>query len=128
MNCQQKAKGPQRHPDPDVVRNAEAVFAEMGMTPEEAVAVLYKQTALHGCFPITDLIPNEETQETARRARGRLGRVQVRPRRRRDDRVRGCANLTGSVRHLAGERKHRPRSIGGTDSARDKKEPSAVQR
>ena len=72
MNCQQKAKGPQRHPDPDVVRKAEAVFAEMGMTPEEAVAVLYKQTALHDSFPITELIPNEETQETARRARAGL--------------------------------------------------------
>ena len=72
MNCQQKAKGPQRHPVPDVVRKAEAVFAEMGMTPDEAVAIFYKQTALHGSFPITDLIPNEETQETARRARAGL--------------------------------------------------------
>ena len=61
MNCQQKAKGPQRHPVPDVVRKAEAVFAEMGMTPDEAVAIFYKQTALHGSFPITELIPNEET-------------------------------------------------------------------
>ena len=42
------------------------------MTPDEAVAIFYKQTALHGSFPITDLIPNEETQETARRARAGL--------------------------------------------------------
>lgn len=64
-----KAKSPQGHPDPDVVRKAEAVFAEMGMTPAEAVAVFYKQTALHGSFPITELIPNEETQEVIRKAR-----------------------------------------------------------
>ncbi len=64
-----KTKGPQRHPDPDVVRKAETVFAEMGMTPDEAVAIFYKQTALHDSFPITELIPNEETQETARKAR-----------------------------------------------------------
>ena len=63
MNCQQKAKGPQRHPDPDVVRNAEAVFAEMGMTPEEAVAVLYKQTALHGSFPITTSSPTRRPRK-----------------------------------------------------------------
>ena len=64
-----KAKSPPGHPDPDVVRKAEAVFAEMGMTPAEAVAVFYKQTALHGSFPITELIPNEETQEVIRKAR-----------------------------------------------------------
>ena len=64
-----KAKAPRRHPDPDVVRKAEAVFAEMGMTPEEAVALFYKQTALRSSFPITELIPNEETQEVIRKAR-----------------------------------------------------------
>ena len=51
-----------RHRDPEVVRKAEAVFAEIGMTPEEAIGIFYKQTALHGKFPITELIPNEETQ------------------------------------------------------------------
>ena len=50
------------HPDPKVVRQAEKVFAGMGMTPYEAVALFYKQTALHEGFPITELIPNEETQ------------------------------------------------------------------
>ena len=64
-----KAKARSGHPDPEVVRNAEAVFAKMGMNPEEAVAVFYKQTALHGSFPITELIPNKETQEVIRKAR-----------------------------------------------------------
>lgn len=51
------------HPDPKVVKQAEKVFAGMGMTPAAAVALFYKQTVLHGDFPITELIPNEETQE-----------------------------------------------------------------
>ncbi len=67
-----KAKGPQRHPDPDVVRRAEAVFAEMGLTADEAIAIFYKQTALHNSFPIMELIPNEETEETIRRAQAGL--------------------------------------------------------
>ena len=64
-----KAKAPHGHPDPEVVRKAEAVFAKMGMTPEEAINVFYKQTALRSSFPITELIPNEETQEVIRKAR-----------------------------------------------------------
>ncbi len=63
------------HHDPEVVAKAEAVFAEMGMTPEEAIGVFYKQTALHGKFPITELIPNEETQATIRDARAGIGLV-----------------------------------------------------
>ena len=50
------------HPDRKVVKRAERIFAGMGMTPAEAVALFYKQTALHGDFPITELAPNEETQ------------------------------------------------------------------
>ena len=64
-----KAKAPHGHPDPEVVRKAEAVFAKMGMTPEQAITIFYKQTALHGAFPIENLIPNEETQEVVRKAR-----------------------------------------------------------
>ncbi len=54
------------HRDPEVVRKAEAIFASMGMTPAEAIAIFYKQTALHGDFPITELIPNEKTQAALR--------------------------------------------------------------
>ena len=42
------------------------------MTPDEAVAIFYKQTTLHASFPITELILNEETQETVRRAQAGL--------------------------------------------------------
>ena len=64
-----------RHCDPEVVAKAEAVFAEMGMTPEEAISLFYKQTALHGKFPITELIPNEETQAAILEARAGIGLV-----------------------------------------------------
>ena len=54
------------HPNPKVVKEAERIFAGMGMTPYEAVVIFYKQTALHGDFPITELIPNEITQAALR--------------------------------------------------------------
>ena len=58
-----KTRGRPPHPNPKVVKEAERIFAGMGMTGAEAVALFYKQTALRGDFPITELIPNEETQE-----------------------------------------------------------------
>ena len=74
-----KEKAPEgvapRHRDPEVVRKAEEIFAEMGMTPEEAIGIFYKQTALHGKFPITELIPNEEVQAATREAQAGIGLV-----------------------------------------------------
>ena len=62
-----------RHRDPEVVQKAEEIFAGMGMSPEEAISLFYKQTALHGAFPITELIPNEETQAAIQEARAGTG-------------------------------------------------------
>ena len=67
------AKTVHGHPDPEVVRRAEAVFAQMGMTPQQAIAVLYKQTALLGTFPIKDFIPNEETRAAIESAQNSTG-------------------------------------------------------
>ncbi len=61
------------HPNPKVVKQAEKIFAGMGMTPAEAIALFYKQTALHDTFPITELIPNEETQAAILDARAGIG-------------------------------------------------------
>ena len=61
------------HPNPKTVQQAEKVFAGMGMTPAEAIALFYKQTALHGDFPITEMIPNEETQAAILDARAGIG-------------------------------------------------------
>ena len=60
------------HPDPKVVKQAEKIFAGMGMTGAAAVALFYKQTALRGDFPITELIPNEITQAALREPRESL--------------------------------------------------------
>ena len=62
-----------KHHDPEVVAKAEAIFAEMGMTPEEAISLFYKQTALRGDFPITEWYPNEETQAAIQEARAGIG-------------------------------------------------------
>ena len=66
------------HPNPQVVRQAEKIFAAMGMTPYEAIVIFYKQTALHGHFPITELIPNEATQAAIRDAIAGIGIIRGR--------------------------------------------------
>ena len=73
-----KARRAAPHPDRKVVKRAERIFAVMGMTPAEAVALFYKQTALHGDFPITELIPNEETQAAILEARAGIGLIRGR--------------------------------------------------
>lgn len=65
------------HPDPKVVRQAEKIFAGMGMTRAEAIALFYRQTVLRGDFPITELIPNEETQAAIRDARAGIGLIRA---------------------------------------------------
>ena len=66
------------HPDPKVVKRAEKIFAGMGMTGAEAVALFYRQTVLRGDFPITELIPNEATQAAIRDARAGIGLIRGR--------------------------------------------------
>ena len=66
------------HPDRKVVERAEKIFAGMGMTPADAVAIFYRQTVLHGDFPITELAPNEETQAAIREARAGIGLIRGR--------------------------------------------------
>lgn len=67
-----KTRGRPPHPNPKVVKAAEKIFAGMGMTGAAAVALFYKQTVLHGDFPITELIPNEITQAALREPRESL--------------------------------------------------------
>ena len=45
----------------------------MGMTPQQAIAILYNQTALLGAFPIKELIPNEETRAAIQSAQSSAG-------------------------------------------------------
>ena len=41
----------------------------MGMTPEQAIGIFAKQTALRGAFPIAELVPDEDTKEVINKAR-----------------------------------------------------------
>ena len=56
-------------PESEIAQKAETVFAQMGMTPEEAIATFYERTALHDdcllCLAYGK-IPNEETQAAMR--------------------------------------------------------------
>lgn len=47
--------------DPETKRAAEDVFAELGMSPSEAVRLFYRQVELHRGFPFELRVPNEET-------------------------------------------------------------------
>ena len=53
---------------------AEAVFAEIGISPEEAVAIFYKQTALQGSFPpVNRQQPRNPADDIIVRRASRLG-------------------------------------------------------
>lgn len=50
--------------DPDTKEKSEAVLKSLGMTPTDAIRLLYRQIALRNEFPIELKVPNEITRET----------------------------------------------------------------
>ncbi len=50
--------------DPETKKRSEAVLRALGMTPTDAVRLLYKQIALRKEFPLELRIPNSLTVET----------------------------------------------------------------
>ena len=52
--------------DPATKAAAEGVFAELGMSPSEAVRLFYRQVELHRGFPFELRVPNEETVQAIR--------------------------------------------------------------
>lgn len=50
--------------DPETKEKSEAVLRSLGMTPTEAIRLLYRQIALRNEFPIELKVPNRITQET----------------------------------------------------------------
>ena len=58
-----------KNPESELAQKAETVFAQMGMSPEEAITTFYERTALHDdcllCLAYGK-IPNEETQAAMR--------------------------------------------------------------
>lgn len=61
--------------EPQVKRDAEAVFKKVGMTPTEAIGLFYKQVKLHKGLPFSVNIPNKETRRAIREARAGKGLV-----------------------------------------------------
>ena len=47
---------------------SEAVLRQIGMSPTEAVRLLYRQIALRGEFPVELRVPNELTAETLKKS------------------------------------------------------------
>jgi len=54
--------------DPDTKAATELVLGSLGLTPTEAIRLLYKQIALRGEFPLELKVPNTLTEETLRKA------------------------------------------------------------
>lgn len=54
--------------DPETKAATERVLDSLGLTPTEAIRLLYKQIALRGQFPLELKVPNELTAETLRKA------------------------------------------------------------
>ncbi len=54
--------------DPETKAATERVLGALGLTPTEAIRLLYKQIALRGEFPLELKVPNELTAETLRQA------------------------------------------------------------
>ena len=55
--------------EPELKSQAEAVFAELGLSPTEAITLFYTQVTLHRGLPFAVRIPNAETIEALRQAR-----------------------------------------------------------
>lgn len=57
--------------DPELKRNAEQIFRELGLTTSQAIALFYKQVALQRGLPFRVKIPNEVTKKALEDARTR---------------------------------------------------------
>ncbi len=54
--------------DPDTKAATEHVLGALGLTPTEAIRLLYRQIALRGEFPLELKVPNELTAQTLTKA------------------------------------------------------------
>ena len=59
--------------EPELKRDAEAVFSTLGLTATEAIRLFYKQVALQHGLPFALKIPNDETREALREAAEGVG-------------------------------------------------------
>ena len=59
--------------EPDLKRQAEALFSELGLSTTEAITLFYKQVTVHRGLPFDVRVPNAETIDALRQARDRDG-------------------------------------------------------
>lgn len=57
----------------ELKQEAEKVFTTLGLSPSDAIALFYKQTALHHGLPFESKIPNDEALEAVHQARTEEG-------------------------------------------------------
>ena len=57
--------------EPALKREAEELFSTLGMSATEAITLFYRQVTMHRGLPFDVRVPNEETLEALRDARGR---------------------------------------------------------
>ena len=57
--------------DPDLKRDAEQIFRELGLTTSQAITLFYKQVDLQRGLPFSVKIPNEVTKKALEDARTR---------------------------------------------------------
>ena len=55
--------------EPELKRQAEKFFSELGLSTTEAITLFYKQVTLHRGLPFTVRMPNVETIEALRQSR-----------------------------------------------------------
>ena len=54
--------------EPDLKREAESVFSQLGLTATEAITLFYAQVTMHRGLPFAIRIPNATTTEALRQA------------------------------------------------------------
>ena len=57
--------------DPELKRDAEEVFKELGLTATQAITLFYKQVELECGLPFAVRVPNDVTMEALEQARTR---------------------------------------------------------
>lgn len=57
--------------DPELKRNAEQIFKELGLTTSQAITLFLKQVDLQRGLPFSIKVPNEVTQKALEDARAR---------------------------------------------------------
>ena len=59
--------------EPDLKREAEGLFSELGLSATDAITLFYKQVTLHQGLPFDVRIPNATTIEAMKQARDGIG-------------------------------------------------------